>query len=76
MAQTTMSVSVSMPIWMYQELQEESDKHDIKFSTYLQEVVRDHGKTPLDPMTDPVVCVDENGEIDENGSYQDSEGAA
>ena len=62
MARKTLSVSVSLPIWMDEMIDEEAKKHGVSYSAYLQEIIRDHERTPFDKIEEPVVCVDENGE--------------
>ncbi|WP_188853287.1 CopG family transcriptional regulator [Haloarcula argentinensis] len=55
-----------MPIWLFQEVDKEADKHGISRSQYITELLRDHSSTPFEPMENAVVCRDENGEINEN----------
>ncbi|AUG46430.1 hypothetical protein BVU17_02420 [Haloarcula taiwanensis] len=55
-----------MPIWLFEKVDDEAEKHDISRSQYITEVLRDHNSTPFEPMTNAVVCCDENGEKSRN----------
>ena len=45
---------------MDDEIREQAEELGIAYSSYIQEVLRDHHSTPFDAPNDPVVCVDEN----------------
>jgi hypothetical protein len=62
------SVSVSIPIWLFQELEQERKDLEIGRSQYIVEVLRDHKDTPFEPVDEDklVVCRDENGDLTEN----------
>lgn len=55
-----------MPIWLFEKVDDEAEKHGISRSQYITEVLRDHNSTPFEPMQNAVVCCDENGEVNEN----------
>ncbi|RKS84072.1 hypothetical protein BDK61_3472 [Haloarcula quadrata] len=51
---------------MDDKIAEQADEHGVSYSEYVREIVRDHHSTPFDGVDEPVVCRDENGEVNEN----------
>jgi predicted DNA-binding protein len=63
------TLSISMPPEMADDIDEEAENNGMKTAEYVRQVFRETEATPFE-CDDPVLCVDENGE---NGQ---TEGAA
>lgn len=64
-----LTLSVSMPPEMADDIDAEAQKHGMKTAQYVRQIIREHEGTPFE-CNDPVLCVDENSE------KRRSEGAA
>jgi len=69
MAQRSLSVSISIPTEMDQNVREAAKNHDMTYSQYVRHCVRSHDSNPID---EPNVYLGR----DENGEVAKEEGAA
>jgi hypothetical protein len=65
MAGRSLSVSVSMPTEMDEMIVEEAEKHDMTYSQYVRQCIRENEGTPFDEPENTVLCTDENGSTQE-----------
>lgn len=65
-----LTLSVSMPPEMADQIDAEAEKHGMKTAEYVRQVLREHENTPFE-NANTVIGVDENGE-----KLRDEKGAA
>jgi len=69
MAQRSLSISISVPIEMDENVRESAEKHGMTYSQYVRHCIRSH---PSNPIDEPNVHLG----TDENGDVVREEGAA
>jgi len=65
MARRSLSVTISIPIEMDERIGKEAEKHDMTYSKYVRQALRESMGTPFE-CENTVLCVDENGDTSEN----------
>jgi predicted DNA-binding protein len=69
MAQRSLSISISVPIEMDENVRESAEKHDMTYSQYVRHCIRSHSSNPID---EPNVHL----AVDENGKARNQKGGA
>ncbi|MCJ0620096.1 ribbon-helix-helix protein, CopG family [Haloarcula hispanica] len=65
MVQRSLSVSISLPTEMDERISEQAEKHEMTYSQYVRQAIREHEGTPFE-CDDTVLCVDGNSEKSRN----------